>query len=281
MLKKCLKYDLKSIVKIWTLFAATLLVLSPIAGLALRSLLLRMDDMIFPWETLLLMGGCFMLWAFLLVILVMVYIRFYTNFFKDEGYLTFTLPVSRSTLFLSKVLNATIYEAASMAVILLSLAITLAIAPDPDEEYLSLLGRCLAWIVTRLGFFFDTLGFGAVVLILEAMLLLLLLSLTKTLFYYFAITLGASISRKHPILMTVVLIYAVNTILPTLLYPCLFGLVYGGAAAELLYPAAFTGNTMTALVLCGMLIACIAVAIVDLFLWFASLDTIERKLNLA
>ncbi len=281
MLKKCLKYDLKSIIKIWTLFAVTLLVISPIAGLTLRSFLMRLEDMVFPWEMFLLIGGCFLLLAFALVIMVLVYIRFYTNFFRDEGYLTFTLPVSRRTLFLSKVLNATIYDAASMAVIMLSLAITLSIAPDPGEEYLSLLGRCIAWIATQLGLFVDGLGFGTVLLILEALLLLLLLSLTKTLFYYFAITLGTSISRKHPILMTIVLVYAVNSIVPTLLYACLFALRYGATAAEWLFPAAFTGNATSLLAICGMLIACIAVAIVDLLLWFASLGTIERKLNLA
>ena len=277
MLKKCLKYDLKSIFRIWLLLAATILILSPIAGLLLRSFLLRLDDMIFPWEIFLLMGGCFLLWAFALVTMVLIYIRYYTNFFKDEGYLTFTLPVSRSTLFLSKVLTATIYDAATVAVIFASVAVTLAIAPDLSQEHFSLLGSFLSSIGVLLGEF----SFGDLVILFEALLLLFLLSLTKTLFYYFAITLGTSISRKHPIIMTIVLIYAANSILPTLAYACLYLLMFGAIAASELYPAAFAGGSLTALAILMMLIGCIAVAIIDLLLWFASLGKLERKLNLA
>ena len=32
---------------------------------------------------------------------LLVFVRFYKNFFTDEGYLTFTLPVSRKDLLLS------------------------------------------------------------------------------------------------------------------------------------------------------------------------------------
>ena len=35
--------------------------------------------------------------------------RFYKNFFTDEGYLTFTLPVKASTLFLTKIINTFIW----------------------------------------------------------------------------------------------------------------------------------------------------------------------------
>ena len=269
MLRKCLKYDLKSIFRIWLLLAATILILSPIAGLLLRSFLLRLDDMIFPWEIFLLMGGCFLLWAFALVTMVLIYIRYYTNFFKDEGYLTFTLPVSRSTLFLSKVLTATIYDAATVAVIFASVAVTLAIAPDLSQEHFSLLGSFLSSIGVLLGKF----SFGDLVILFEVTCYIL--------FYYFAITLGTSISRKHPIIMTIVLIYAANSILPTLAYACLYLLMFGAIAASELYPAAFAGGSLTALAILMMLIGCIAVAIIDLLLWFASLGKLERKLNLA
>lgn len=285
MLRKCLKYDLKSIFRIWLLLAATILILSPIAGLLLRSFLLRLDDMIFPWEIFLLMGGCFLLWAFALVIMVLVYIRYYTNFFKDEGYLTFTLPVSRSTLFLSKVLTATIYDAATVAVILTSIATALAIAPDLSQENFTLLGSLLTLFGLLLGEFVSSVSFGSVVIIVvivfEVLLLLFLSSFTKTLFYYFAITLGTSISKKHPIIMTIVLIYAANSILPTLMYACIYGLVFGAGAAMKLYPAAFTGGSLIALVILILLIGCIIVTVINLILCFASLGKLERKLNLA
>lgn len=50
---------------------------------------------------------------------------FYKNFFKDEGYLTHTLPVTKNALLLSKALTSTIYFILSLAVLVLSLLIAI------------------------------------------------------------------------------------------------------------------------------------------------------------
>ena len=50
--------------------------------------------------------------------------RFITNFYKDEAYLTHTLPVTKKKLYLSKVLTATITTLSSILVITICLFIT-------------------------------------------------------------------------------------------------------------------------------------------------------------
>lgn len=49
--------------------------------------------------------------------------RFVLNFYKDESYLTHTLPVDKNTLYLSKVVNGIVTMLSSVAVIILSIFI--------------------------------------------------------------------------------------------------------------------------------------------------------------
>lgn len=52
--------------------------------------------------------------------------KFYQNLLKDEGYLTNTLPVTKNTLILSKILSSCIFMAISLVVIALALCIAFA-----------------------------------------------------------------------------------------------------------------------------------------------------------
>lgn len=143
MFKKCLKYDMRALGKIWLIASAVMLLLAVICALGVSCL---------PWATfimaqessnespfLLFLGialffvGMITYMAIIYAIAIftggtniMLYVRYYLHFFTDQGYLTFTLPVKRSTLFWSKAVSGMIYMLGSAVVSVISALIVLA-----------------------------------------------------------------------------------------------------------------------------------------------------------
>jgi len=147
---KLLKYDLRAMVKYWWVIA----LITPIAALV-TALLLRsyietmelMDSMLVEEETvfgslmLLLLSMGEMLGAYvssiifgvtLLATEIVIFIRFFKHFYTDEGYLTFTLPVSRRELYFSKVISAMIITLAQVAIMVLGAVAMILIVPPSD-----------------------------------------------------------------------------------------------------------------------------------------------------
>ena len=113
MLRKLLKYDLKAIFKFWWIV---------FGGFCDNILNTYEGD---AWSVYLMMSmgslsGTFLNLALPVVTFVLIFIRFYKNFFTDEGYLTFTLPVSRRKLMLSKIISGTTALCSALTVCLSS-----------------------------------------------------------------------------------------------------------------------------------------------------------------
>ena len=147
---KLLKYDLGAMVKYWWVIA----LITPITALAtaifFRSYietLELMDSMLIEDQTflaslfILLISMGEMLGAYvssiifgvtLLATEIVIFIRFFKHFYTDEGYLTFTLPVSRRELYLSKVISSMIITLAQVAFMVLGAGIMLLIVPPSD-----------------------------------------------------------------------------------------------------------------------------------------------------
>ena len=134
MLKKCLRYDLKSVFPYWIIGAITMLVASIPGGLALRAQKIHAGELDrFQWEILVIILVYFIGAAFFILSSLLIYIRFYKHFFSDEGYLTFTLPVKRRTLFTSKVLNGVIWQALTVVVVIASVIIMYLFVPSTNS----------------------------------------------------------------------------------------------------------------------------------------------------
>lgn len=124
MFGKVFKYDLKFVLRIWWICAAISILISIIGGFLCQGLIesiYTLDGTDYTNQS----RGMWVLTAFLSffgiygiililclfptsIIIISLY-RYYKSFFSDEGYLTFTLPVKRSTLLNSKILmNVTI-----------------------------------------------------------------------------------------------------------------------------------------------------------------------------
>ena len=140
MFKKLLKYDLRYVFKYWWLVAACSTILSVVGGVSLLVLMSDIPRGESAGEILLTIASVigiilFGLGLAALTLGNMFFIceRFYRNFFTDEGYLTFTLPVKRSTLFNSKIITALITNLATSIVITIDILIAFAISPIGEK----------------------------------------------------------------------------------------------------------------------------------------------------
>ncbi len=123
MLKKVLKYDLQSMGKsLFPLYAA----------LIIMAIILRLLNLVADKLVLIEIIYGFMLLLFVLLMVGALFYtffiaikRYYKNLFSNEGYLTHTLPVSASSLLVSKTISAFVYLIATSIVMILALMIAI------------------------------------------------------------------------------------------------------------------------------------------------------------
>ncbi len=270
MLRKCLKYDLKSVFTYWIFGAITMLVLSFPAGLALRSQILHVEEISnrFNWEILVLILYYFAIAAFLLLGSILIYVRYYKHFFSDEGYLTFTLPVKRRTLYTSKVLNGAIYQVASYVVVFISVIIMLLFIPytgdsssiPSDSEPI----KGIFWIL---------------MCVLEVLALLIIYAFTSVISMYLVITIGANIVRKNKVLATIGIVYASGMVLTFLSYLLTaLGALYVTSAITSINISITNAPFFVFLLLA---LAIVVLLTITVSLAMVTLHILERKLNLA
>ena len=105
MLAKLLKYDLKSVYKVVVVFY----ILSFIFSILTRVFFSIENSMLFDIVGKITNGAMIsMLVSSLINTLMRSWVRFVNNVYKDESYLTHTLPVEKRSIYLSKVLTAII-----------------------------------------------------------------------------------------------------------------------------------------------------------------------------
>ena len=148
MLLKLLKNDLKAVFKYWWISAIISIALSFFGSFLIG--FLRNYDGYSPMlgilsilGIMLIIGG---LSAFSLLSFIFVIIRFYRNFFTDEGYLTFTLPVKRNELFLSKFITGIFTSFATGTVLVIDVCIILFLGMIDDKSFWKALGSLIEFL---------------------------------------------------------------------------------------------------------------------------------------
>lgn len=219
--------------------------------------------------------------AAFIVTQIFIYVRYYKHFFTDEGYLTFTLPVSRRDLLLSKMVNAFFWTVASYLLSFLCVLIFAIFSPPAEIG-----GPFINPIV------FEKIGNAIVVAWKESGLGLIIFAVlwlatqTFSLIYsislgYFCIALGSTIAKKHKIMLAIGLYYAISiavsivknylqTLFVTIIPDGLDVYLEGASDATVF----FAEVIVTAIPCCMM--AALAFAA-----YSATRTCIERKLNLA
>ncbi len=285
MLGKALKYDLKSIYKLWLLLSGIILGMSVIAGLSLRSLI-YVDNPAQHFEAWEFLPVIFLLVSFLALFAYIVFTyfypiyRFYKHFFTDEGYLTFTLPVKRSTHLNSKILNAFIWNTASGVVITLALLIVFLIAPAKNDGTGIFLVKMWEVLAPAIQSFIKIASGWEWALIIVLLLISCTYSLFSTLLIFACVTFGSVIAKKHKVVLSIVVYYVVNMVISFIafIFTTLFSLADSAlmTLAGVISIDAYNLITLFTLACCALFFVAVSV-----FTYNFTLSQIEKRLNLA
>lgn len=136
--------------------------------------------------------------------------RFYKRCFTDEGYLTFTLPVSNHQILLSSILNCILNELLTVLAAVGAVVIAVAVfLPAVSQQIIWAdvwVSWADAWQQLRESFWknadvFALMGFSSIVGAFSDLILLML-----------SVTIGALIARKHKILAAVGVYYGIGMV---------------------------------------------------------------------
>lgn len=145
--------------------------------------------------------------AALLLVTFIIFQRFYKSFMSDEGYLTFTLPVTTSQLLWSKLITAMIWTIISSVVIFICFNIFILFGTEShgvlNIEAYSELSRMIHEA-------FSTFGGRLIWPIIEFVLLMIVGTAFGILHVYLALIIGGVVAQKHKLLAGIGFYFAIN-----------------------------------------------------------------------
>ncbi len=192
MLKKLIKYDLKEDFKYYWIGIIVVLILSILGGISISFWMSEKEPPTYIGLLSNILGliaflGCV---AFVILSTMIIYFRFSKNFFTDEGYLTFTLPVSRLTQLNSKVISGTTVYLTSSLTLFVGLIINFIVNVLIDRDDLTNVSKDLYELFTELIFPY---GLINTLLVVLGIILCMVFSI---LLMYFATTISSLIAKK-------------------------------------------------------------------------------------
>jgi len=142
-----------------------------------------------------------------ILVAFIIFQRFYKNLISDEGYLTFTLPVTTTNILWSKLITAMIWTLISSAVIFVCLNIFVLFGTGNDgfvnlDAYRAI-GEALNAVNTAI-------GARVIWPILEIILFILIAAANNILQIYLALIIGGVVSHKHKVLAGIGFYFAIN-----------------------------------------------------------------------
>ena len=285
MLRKVLKYDLNSTWRLWTVFSVTILLLSILGGLSLGELVKLGNNtdniaiirgigayfgiMIYGGALSIYSAGTYLLCAF----------RFYKNLFTDEAYLTFTLPVKRSTILNAKLLNAFIWSAATNLVSVISLALVFTIAPGPNAGG-TLIHELFTMLYEQFNLSLVVGEFSWWILVILSDIITILASMLSPLLLYACVTFGCTLVKKHKLLMSILVYYVANVVLGCIAYVVYIVGIFCAVIIGLFTPV-ITEAVIIPLIYLVPVAVIMFLIVLCVSTYAFILHRIEKKLNLA
>ncbi len=219
MLRKLMKYDFKSVFRLWWIGAVSTVVLSVVGGFISTFFTANMyTEKEIP--TPILVIGIMLLVvvylgfaAFTIFSDVLCIVRFYKNFYSDEGYLTFTLPAKRQSILNSKVVLGFATSLSTGIVLGINSIIMFIIAFGKyafTKEVIEELTALIKDIIE------NEFSYYIIIYLIEALVLLALIMLASILFTYACITIASVIAKKGKILVAVGIYYGATSILSSI-----------------------------------------------------------------
>jgi len=204
MFRKVFKYDMKSVGRIVAVLVPAVILMAVVAGLMTRVYGDDVSDMFFilRMTTGVLIFFCLLVVsAFSAAVTILCLRRYYTHFFSDEGYLTFTLPVKRGTLLWSKTLSAFVIVLASVIVQIISALAFIVCVPDGWSTFSKIASNAAAYLFPRY----------------IPLVILVLFTCAASLFgglalMHFSLTVGHAAAKKHSVLAAIGIWYGISAI---------------------------------------------------------------------
>ena len=282
MLKKCFKYDFAYVIKIWWLAAISLISVSFGAGWGFRNINIYSNapNKFFILEYVLIVVYIIAAGAFAILTQVLLCTRFYTNFFSDEGYLTFTLHVKRSTLLCSKVLSGFLCEIMTYFTIISSVIIVTLMIPSQHKEFNNVFYE---FIFEFKEFFFNVPINERIwisVYLIEFLIISILLLLALCVVLYMLITLGATLVKKFKIGAIIGFMVLADYIYSILFVGSGISFVLWFNAGTYLYGEKLSETNTFFLIFFVMILISIMISTVVLLFVNITQGLINRKLNL-
>ena len=272
---------MRATLPIWLFLSGIALASSFLMGLSIRQMIFAEEDAGIVFGTLGVSLSIAILSGYAIATLVFVCLRFYQNFYTDEGYLTFTLPVKRSTLYFSKVLSGVIFVSLSTLVILSSVALALLMVPSSATNSTPVLFEVLDFLKSAFQTLFVNAKDKITITIMAVLYLLILLSFMvfEVLALYLCITIGSVIAKKLKVLFAILCYYGANTAIGIVSTVAQFLLILF-AVPIMTVLSALSEDAFSALVV--MVLVCVLgfIITVTALVYYATEKLIEKKLNL-
>ena len=304
MLGKLLKYDLKAVGKYWWIVMVVMLGLFGTAGISfggfqfilniLAEIGIGVSDEVLVLAlsiatgiteffliatfsiSLMGIGGCF------IAVAILIYVRYFKHLFTDEGYLTFTLPVSRAQIFNAKVINAVIWVMLTGVVTLIGAFIMMMFISVGSIGILSvdsikmILGDIASIPLTQWLWF----ALWGIIIALIAIAGCVLEPCAA----YFCITLGATVFKRAKLFAAIGTYLLMNHLVQRIIEFASYGFMFYLTLAtfgivDFIAKAPMIG--INALITVALLVVLAMMATVTAILYCATRNIIERKLNLA
>lgn len=282
MFKKLLKYDFHSVWRFWWILAVTALGLTTVSSLFLRFLLYTDGGFVMfrVFAAIITIASLVVVAISTMMTPLVVYLRFYQHFFSDEGYLTFTLPVSRKKMLLSKTVNALIFLGLEAVLLFACLTLISLIVPNVDDGAFLFAFKIFESIGESIGTLWQTVGAWTILYLLEGLLILVGFGILSTSLIYFCITQGAVVARKHKVLAAIGIYYLVNGVLSFLGSFLLSLSVTSFVNAAPYLNEHLSSQGMFGLIALALFLTVMLVATLALTAYFLTQHLLERKLNL-
>ena len=292
MLGKLLKYDLRSVGRFWWIAMLTMIGASFSTAVSYRLYLeISMSQAYLSGENNVLIALALMalniiliislvvIGASLIFVAVLIYVRYYKHLFTDEGYLTFTLPVSRKQIYFSKLVNAGLWLMLSELVLFACAMVMLVIVIPSYGKGIIAVDTLESMLDTLVNSFKERGGW----MILQGILGVLLAFAATMLsvgVVYFCITLGATVAKRAKIIVGIGAYYLIDVV--TRIFGTALGIVPMVWVIVILLKFSETNihlfNGATSIM---MLMLFAIVSLLAAFFHCLTLNILERKLNLS
>ncbi len=211
------------------------------------------------------------------VCFILIIRRFYTSFFTDEGYLTFTLPVSVNTHLFSKFTAAYIWEILSAVVALISVFIiafltVLIGGPDLFGSTSDVAEAINIWEILAEAFFGSEANIALSIVL--SVVYFIIATAASIFMLYLSIAFACMLAKKYRLIIGIVCYYVISSVFSTI-----SGIIQ---TVFMLVPALNEdASAIIGVFSTGSLIALIVLSIVQLIVCYLGTNwVLTKKLNL-